>query len=160
MPFLLNFLVINWGPQSWKGMVVHGLKWVEKPFSNFIFFLDFHWFWHEALNKLPPAMKHIAWVLCDFPWQVQIWDGNNAGRARFFKFLRVRCGFKICWCWAGSDKNFNARQTLMTKHHLNFASCNMLEWSLCPDSGSTLPRLFQSWEDIHLHRKPCSLPQV
>ena len=84
--------------------------------------LDFLSFWNESLNKLPLAMKHVAWVFSGFPWQVQIWEG-----------LRGGCRLEVCGCGSGQDflnscgcgaalkfasagrertKNFNPRRTL------------------------------------------------
>ena len=78
------------------------VTWAEKKALLYFFtdfFKDLLQFWNEPLNKLPLAMKHLAWVSSGFPWQ--IWDGNSAGweRAGFFKFRR-----------AGSDKIFQPAQ--------------------------------------------------
>jgi len=72
-----------------------------------VFLKSFCGLWNEPLHKLPLAMKPATWD-CGFQtqWQVQVSDGNSAGRkrARFLSFLRVR---------GGSGQKFNPRRTLV-----------------------------------------------
>jgi len=84
--------------------------------------LDFLSFWNESLNKLPLAMKHVAWVFSGFPWQVQIWEGLRGGcRLEVYgcgsgqDFLNsCGCGAALKFASAGRErtKNFNPRRTL------------------------------------------------
>ena len=54
--------------------------WLGFTFVPSSVFQDFRCVWNELPNKLPLTMKHFAWFFTGFPWQVQVWDGNNVRR--------------------------------------------------------------------------------
>jgi len=67
-----------------------------------VFFKSFCWLWNEPLNKLPLAMKHVAWVFSGFQTHSlryrfgteRVRDGQGLGG----------CGLEVCGCGAGSGK--------------------------------------------------------
>jgi len=74
--------------------------------------------------------------------RVQVRSLRVRERARFFKFLRVRGGFKICECGTGADKKFQPAQDSII--NINYQRSK----SSRPEQSSTLrqDRAVHTWK--------------
>jgi len=88
-------------------------RWRLTQVSHFyfaVFIKSFRWLWNEPLNKVPLAMKNVAWAFSGFQTQsgrCMLRMETVRGRVRR---LRVRGGFKIYVCEVGADKKFRPAQ--------------------------------------------------
>ena len=119
-------------------------------------FKTFRWLWNEPLNKLPLAMKHIAWGLSGFQTHSKkfgttetVRTGCGLGgrarrvrslrqRARYLKILRVRgWRFKVCGCGAGADKKFQpAQDSTVYTFSISYAILMKQQWKSRSGPGS------------------------
>jgi len=124
-------------------------------------FKTFRWLWNEPLNKLPLAMKHIAWGLSGFQTHSKkfgttetVRAGCGLGgrarrvrsqrqRARYLKILRVRgWRFKVCGCGAGADKKFQpAQDSTVYTFSISYAILMKQQWKVDLDQDHTASSL-------------------